>query len=151
MRKKVITGGNKIIAFLMALLGFTGACKDGPWGGMVAAYGTPHADYIVKGNIASAKDNSILKGIRIIARDADSPFRTDTVKSDAMGNYQCKITDILVTNIHLSLTDVDGAINGTFEPLDTTVTYTNPNFTGGDGWYTGKTEKVLNLKMKPKP
>ena len=148
MRKKVLTGGNKIIAFLMVLLGFTGACKDGPWGGV--AYGTPHADYIVKGNIASSQDNSNLKGIRVITMDADSPYICDTVKSDASGNYQSKITDILVTNIHLSLTDIDGATNGSFEPLDTMVTFTNPKFTGGDGWYTGKTEKILNLKMKPK-
>jgi len=148
VRKRVLTGGNKFIAFLIALLGFASACKDGPWGGM-AMYGTPQADYIVKGNITSTKDNSILKGIRVIARDADSPFHCDTVKSDVSGNYQAKIMNIEVTKINLTLTDIDGATNGSFEPLDTMVTFTNPKFTGGDGWYTGKTEKVLHLKMKP--
>jgi putative lipoprotein (rSAM/lipoprotein system) len=133
----------------MALLGFAGSCKNGPWGGM-AMYGTPQADYIVKGNIVSSKDNFILKGIRVIARDAGAPYLSDTVKSDISGNYLTKITNIQVSKINLSLTDIDGATNGTFEPLDTMVTFTDPKFTGGDGWYSGKTEKVLNLKMKPK-
>lgn len=137
----------------MAILGFTNACNDGPGGGMVAAYGTPHADYVVKGNISSAKDNSAIKGIRVIAQGVTSYGynHTDTVTSDAIGNYSAKITEMSISQIKLNLTDIDGSVNGSFQSLDTLVTYTNPKFTGGDGsWYEGKTEQVLNIKMKPK-
>ena len=148
MRKKVLQSSNRIIAFLMAVLGFASACKDAV---IVAAYGSPHADFIVKGNISSAQDNTILKGIRVIAKVSDYANDCDTVKTDATGNYSTKVSSLPDTKVKLNLTDIDGVDNGSFEPLDTLVTFTNARFTGGDGnWYSGTTEKVLNLKMKPK-
>jgi len=151
MRKRIFRATNKIILFFMAILGFATACKPG--GGMVVAYGSPHADFVVKGNITSAKDNSVIKGIRVIAQGVTTYgyYPADTVKSDASGNYTAKITEMSLTQIKLNLTDIDGSENGSFQSLDTLVTYTNPKFTGGDGsWYIGSTEQVLNIKMKPK-
>ena len=148
MRKRVLRTSNKILAFLLATLGFASACKDAV---MVAAYGSPHADFIVKGNIFSAKDNTTIKGIRVIAKVSDYANDCDTVKTDATGNYSIKVSSFPDTKVKLNLTDIDGVDNGSFEPLDTLVTFTNAKFTGGDGhWYSGTTEKVLNLKMKPK-
>ncbi len=148
MKKRVLQSSNRIIAFLMTIMGFAGACKDTV---IVAAYGSPHADFIVKGNIVSAKDYTALKGIRVIAGIADYAKGCDTVKSDAAGNYSTKVSSYPDTKVKLNLTDIDGVANGLFEPLDTLVTFTNAKFTGGDGhWYSGSTEKVLNLKLKSK-
>ena len=148
MRKRVLQSSNRIIAFLMAIMGFAGSCKDEV---IVAAYGSPHADFVVKGIIVSAKDNTALKGIRVIAKVSDYANDCDTVKTDATGNYSTKVSSYPDTKVKLNLTDIDGVANGSFEPLDTLVTFTNAKFTAGDGhWYSGTTEKVLNLKMKPK-
>ena len=148
MRKRVLRTSNKILAFLLAILGFASACKDEV---MVAAYGSPHADFVIKGNIVSAKDNTKLTGIRVIAKVSGYAYNCDTIKTDATGNYSTKVSSFPDTKVKFNLTDIDGVANGSFEPLDTLVTFTNAKFTGGDGhWYSGSTEKVLNLKMKPK-
>ncbi len=154
MSKKILQSSNKIIVFIMALLGFTVGCKDGPFGGISAAYGTPHANFVAKGNIVSANNNTTIKGIRVIAKWTFQypPTHSDTVLTDATGLYISKISSFPdETKVNLNFTDVDGVANGSFQPLDTLVTFTNPKFTGGDGhWDHGTVEKVMNIKMKPK-
>ena len=119
---------------------------------MKVAYGTPSAYYIIKGNVVSAKDNSPVKGIRVVAKTADLWIKVDTVKTDASGNYSAKISAFETKlQVNLSYSDVDGLENGTFQPLDSLVSFTNAKFTGGDGnWNQGTAEAIVNIKMKPK-
>jgi putative lipoprotein (rSAM/lipoprotein system) len=147
IRIKLLQGGNRIIAFFLALLGFACTPQNSPIGDLRVAYGTPSADYIIKGVITSATDNSPVKEIRITAL-----FSKDTIKSDQKGAYLYKASGLSIGEIPLSFRDTDGATNGSFEAKDTIVTFINPVFTGDDGhWYRGKTEKVVNIKLKLKP
>jgi len=150
MSKKVLITSNKVIGFFLALLGF--ACSKSSIWDMKVAYGAPSAYYIVKGNIASSKDNSSIKGIRVIAKTAAIWHNVDTVKTDASGNYSAKVSALSSSQqVNLSFTDIDGSENGTFQPLDSLASFTNAKFTGGDGhWYEGTAEIVMNIKMKPK-
>lgn len=129
----------------MAILGFACTSKDGPFEELVAAYGSPSAGYIIKGTITSAADNSVIKDIRVVVKGSK-----DTIKSDQSGVYSFKTSSHLVSEIPLVVVDTDGIANGSFEPKDTLVTFINPKFSEGKGWYLGETENVVNIKLKPK-
>jgi putative lipoprotein (rSAM/lipoprotein system) len=151
MHKKLLRGGNKIIAFFMAMLGFTSSCKDSY---MADMYGSPYADYIVKGKVVSEKDNSSIKGIQIRVSASIGGYTTQTAAllSDKNGNYSVLYSDYNITQVNLSFNDVDGAENGSFQSVDTLMTFSKSDLTGKDSnYYMGSSEKVLNIKLKPKP
>jgi putative lipoprotein (rSAM/lipoprotein system) len=142
-KKTILQKGNAMIAGVLGLLGFTNSC-DLVGGGMVAEYGTPCADFIVKGTVRSQTTNQPIPQIKVKAG-------WDSVHTDQNGKYQViyggfpQSQDVLV-----QFTDVDGAVNGNIQPLDTIVKFENPVFKGGDGhWYEGKTEKTVDIVLKP--
>lgn len=132
---------NAIIASFLTLLGFASSCKNDNQ----VKYGIPSADYIVKGKVESALNNTPINNIRII-------LNQDSLVTDVNGNYQFPtIIDIAGNKTYtIQFKDIDSNINGAFKTLDTTVVFTNPVYTNGDGeWYEGKTEKEFNVKLKP--
>jgi hypothetical protein len=47
--------------------------------------------------------------------------------------------------------DIKGEALRQYSDLDTTVEFKNPVFVKGDGhWYSGETEKDIDVKLKPK-
>lgn len=148
MKIKLLKKYNKLIALLLSLLGFTTACFL--IGG--AEYGTPHADFIVRGKVESQIDSRPIKNIRVIMRDSTSIYYRDSINTDLNGIYTLKVTGFpLSKNFNIDLKDIDGTENGEFQNLDTIVEFKNPVFTGGNKhWYNGQTEKEFDLKMKPK-
>ena len=148
MKINILKKYNKLLALLLSLLGFTTACFI--IGG--AEYGTPHADFIVRGLVVSEKDNRPVKNIRVIMRDSTSIYYRDSINTDLNGIYTLKITGFPKSiNFNIDLKDIDGTANGEFRNLDTIVKFVNPVFTGGNKhWYNGQTEQEFDLKMKPK-
>lgn len=138
---------NGLIGLLLALLGFSTACERGAdeYGTPPVEYGVPHATFIVKGNVKAENTSSTISNIRVVTNQ-------DTVYTDESGNYQVENTDFPSDQTFtLEFKDVDGEINGEYQPIDTTIEFKDPQFTGGSGsWYEGKTEKELNVNMKPK-
>jgi putative lipoprotein (rSAM/lipoprotein system) len=148
--KKVRTGllkkYNKLICVCLSLLGFTTACGliQSEYGTPAAEYGTPHATFIVKGSVKSEVNSTAVKGIRVV-------MGNDSTYSDASGNYQVENVAFPESQtFSVKYKDVDGALNGAFQNQDATVVFTDPVFTGGSGWDEGKTEKNINIKLKPK-
>lgn len=146
---------NAIIAFLISFLGFNSSCEIG---GKVM-YGTPSADFIVNGKIESKVDHAKIPGIKVeLIKEYNSDGATYSYRLDSAfsagtdGTYQVaarEFPDDQTFKIHF--TDVDGAQNGEFEPLDTTVVFENPKFTNGSGsWYEGETSQVFDVKLRPK-
>jgi putative lipoprotein (rSAM/lipoprotein system) len=152
---KFLKSYNSLIAFLLTLLGFSSSCDPAR-----VEYGTPSADFILKGKIVSAANNNPIQDIIIEMRRVEKTQDgqtfvkvTDTSFSEYVGNF------ILTDNgafpkdqtYQIKFTDTDGLQNGEYEPLDTTIVFQNPTFINGDGhWYNGQTEKELNVKLKPK-
>jgi putative lipoprotein (rSAM/lipoprotein system) len=131
---------NIIIASLLALLGFASSCITR------TEYGTPSAKFIVKGKVQSIGSNEAVENIRVI-------MKGDTANTDTEGKYQ--VIDNLgfpsSQTYSIQFQDIDEALNGEFENLDTIVEFKNPVFTNGDGdWYSGETSKELDIKLKPK-
>lgn len=152
---KFLKSYNSLIALLLTILGFSSSCDP-----FKTEYGSPSADFIVRGKIESAANNNLIPDIIIEMRsikkteDGQSFSRlTETTFSDNIGNYTLtdKGASPMDQTYQIKFTDTDGALNGEYLPLDTTIVFQNPKFTNGDGsWYLGTTEEELNIKLKPK-
>lgn len=148
---------NALIVFLISFLGFASSCDN--LGGK-AMYGTPSADFVVKGKIESADKKILIPGIYVEMRQEMEVVSgqkfikyNSTITSGNDGAYSVidKSAFPDSQSYNIKFLDVDGAQNGEYETLDTLIVFNNPKFTGGDGsWYSGKTEKEINVKLKPK-
>lgn len=134
---------NKLITMLLSIMGFSTACEV--IGGARVEYGTPHATFLVKGNISSASSNKPIPQIKVI-------MGYDTTYTDNEGNYMAKMVDFPTDQSYIiELFDVDGTQHGEFADTNATIDFIDPEFSGGDGnWNSGQTEKELDIKMKPK-
>jgi len=139
---KFLTKYNAILAALLSLLGFSSSCGIFPG----TEYGTPHAKFIVNGNIVSATTNQAVQGIKV-------KMAYDSTTSSVNGIYSVKDGFGFPQSQTYTVTfrDIDGAANGQLQDLDTTIEFKDPKFTNGDGhWYEGETTKELDIKLKPK-
>jgi putative lipoprotein (rSAM/lipoprotein system) len=152
---KFLKSTNALIVLLISILGFSTSCKEEDQARM---YGSPHADFIIKGNIVSAADNNpipdIIVEMRIVQKivgEQDYIRLAGTGFSGDNGDYRVKDNSGYNLTYQLKYTDTDGALNGQYETLDTTIVFKDPIFTGGDGqWYSGYVEKEVDIKLKPK-
>ena len=144
---RTILNSNNLIIFLLGLLGFSTACHN-----LGTEYGVPHADFVVKGSVISSMDNKGIENIQLIMQDTVNPYNNDTTYTDEKGNYELSMSDFPTDlTVKVSLNDIDGTANGEYLPLDTLVVFKDPKFTGGNSdWYNGKTEKIVNIALKPK-
>lgn len=157
IKNRFLRSYNALIVSLISFLGFASSCD--PIGGMKLMYGSPSADYIVKGKVGTAA-NTPVAGIKVEmsmeinnGTEKVSYLLNTTSSAESTGIY--KVTGGGQSpegeSFKIKFTDIDGALNGEFETLDTTVVFQDPKFTGGDGhWYQGQTEKEVNVKLKPK-
>lgn len=155
IKLKFLNSYNSLIALLISVLGFSSACKKDE---VRYLYGSPNAEFIMRGEVKSAADNKLIPEIIVEVR---KEYTTDggltsvlvqTGFSEGNGNYRIVVGDNPGDQtFHLKFTDTDGALNGEYETLDTTLVFKDLKFTNGDGsWYAGSTEKEVNIKLKPK-
>lgn len=139
IRFKALTAYNRLIAYLMGLLGFASACIPEPM-----EYGMPQATFKLKGTIQSNGTELYIPGIKVIMGD-------DTTFTDNQGYFEASQIEMPDNQTFIvQFLDIDGANNGRFADIDTTITFTDPVFTGSDGkWYEGETEMNVNIRMNP--
>jgi len=156
IKLKFLNSYNAFILFLLSVLGFSSACKKED---QVRLYGSPNAQFILRGEVKSAADNKLIPEIIVEVRKEyptegglTSGVLVKTGFSEDNGNYRIIVADNPADpTFHLKFTDTDGALNGEYETLDTTIVFKDPKFTDGDGeWYYGSTEQEVNIKLKPK-
>jgi len=160
-------GKNRKLSFfalLMALLGI-GSCseinnEDDPFKGMVAMYGTPSAQYSVKGKVVDEKGKAI-QGLQVILGSRyynsggviydQNYFPIDTLTTDSNGIYQFDSGTVFpVQNLEVDVNDIDGTAGGGEFNSATTVVK-DIEYKGGSGWYRGKADiKVPDIKLKKK-
>ena len=140
--KTLIKYCNVLIAGILTLLGFTTSCENTE----PVEYGTPHAKFILNGKIENANTNKAIENIQVV-------MEYDTSYSDSEGNYRLEIEAFPDENqiLDLSVKDVDGEKNGTYQDLDTIAKFKDAEFIKGDGdWYKGETTKKMDIKLTPK-
>ena len=133
---------NAVLAVLLSLLGFATACDNGE---SPVEYGVPYATFIVSGNVKDEVTNNNIPDVRVV-------LNTDTAYTDASGNYEVSCVEFPEDQTFIvAFKDVDGTTNGEYDSIEQTVEFVNPEFSGSSkSWYSGDTEKELNVKLKTK-
>lgn len=144
---------NLFIFFLIPVLVFTTSCEDEP-----PDYGPAY--FIVNGDIKSTETNQpipdIIVELRRVVNSEDGQSNSSLVAtdfSDTTGSYGLSEMFAFSENhtYQIKFTDTDGALNGEYETLDTTVVFGDPKFTYVNGsWKLDTVEKELNVQLKPK-
>ena len=155
INRAFIKGTNWALAGLIGLLGFTNCDKYGP-----DEYGTPNADYTVKGTVVDKVTGKPIKGIRV---GYDSNYRIGCMYGVTPTPYQPKASVTtnpkgefnLTENFTISdfpmddrsypiyerpvfIEDIDGEQNGLYSDTILNVDFTNAVHTGKQkDWYNG--------------
>ena len=145
MKRALFKKYNTLLSFLLSVLGFGAACSINSceYGTPAVEYGTPFGTFKVNGSVRSEASSDNIPNIRVVMGE-------DTAYTDESGNYQVKNIDFPVDQTFLvEFKDIDGEINGEYQPLDTIVEFVDPEFSGGSGgWDSGETGKELHVKLK---
>ena len=146
------------IAMLLALIGIGSTSCDEIasilGGGMMCMYGTPTAEYSVKGKVTDEKGKG-LEGIRVIINgqvgeregvvlddNADLLCFSDTLATDSKGNFSLERQGFPADRIYIKYQDIDGPANGG-EFKSNTLVINDLEFKGKKGaWIIGKVEIV---------
>ena len=110
---------NAVLTALLSMLGFS-CSLDEPdeYGSTPVEYGTPHADYILKGTVTDEAGTPI-KGIKTSLKEISKDdtgtyvFGIDSIQTNESGNYQLKNSGMPYDKrIKLFVEDIDGEANG---------------------------------------
>ncbi len=114
-------------------------------------YGTPSADFVVKGKVTDKSSQKPITDIRIIHKTGYAPAN-DTVKTDANGKFELKFKEFPGTNHWIYAEDLDGTENGGLYAPDSLIVNSAQmkRIKKGDGnWYEGVFEKTdANFALK---
>jgi len=152
---------NAVLTALLSMLGYGCSSTEEPLDmyGPPVEYGTPHADFIIKGRVMDESGTPV-QGIKTSLKkvfennNKHYALGVDSVQSDVSGNYQLKSTDRQNQYDKVIVEDIDGEANGGEFLSDTLdVDYNKAVKTkDGDGkWYLGIYEITQDVKLKKKP
>jgi len=157
--KTLIKTLNLVLTSLLAIFGFSN-CEPR------LEYGTPNADYSVKGKVVNKEDSKPVKGIRVGYRPFPEmalmygvlpvpykPLAADTTnvngEYDFTGNFT--LGDISEDDTPIYVQDIDGDENGLFRDTVINVNFENAVRTGKKtDWYDGELTVNLDVELTPK-
>ena len=147
---------NAVLTALLSMLGYGCSSTEEPLDmyGPPVEYGTPHADYIIKGRVMDESGTPV-QGIKTSLRKVDKvrAYGIDSVQTNVSGNYQLKHTGWQNQYYKVIVEDIDGEANGGEFLSDTLdIDYDKAVKTkDGDGkWYHGIYEISQDVKLKKK-
>ncbi|MDR3140731.1 MAG: radical SAM-associated putative lipoprotein [Tannerellaceae bacterium] len=143
--RSLIKGTNWALAGLLSLLGF--ACNsdnpDNP-DDMMVEYGTPHADYSIKGAVTDALGAPVA-GIEIRIKTPEGYPVNEPAHTNGEGKFDVTYGAFPSETFVLTATDIDGEVNGSFKTDSVKVVFSKDDFyKPGDGrWYDGAAKKEI--------
>jgi putative lipoprotein (rSAM/lipoprotein system) len=153
---------DKIIVLILGCIGYLTGCNliNPP----MAEYGTPHADYEIKGAVTDSITASPIQNARIIITQDHSYTNgsqtltyIDTMavkRTDSEGKYDVQVVSFPLEEVafKVKVDDTDGSANGgDFIKKESDVLFKSSELTGGKGgWYDGKAVKTVDFKLKKK-
>jgi len=154
IKRTFIKGTNWALAGLIGLLGFTNCNDDGR-----VEYGTPNADYTVKGTVVDKVSKKPIAGIRVSYGSPylvpeygilPTPYREmSSVITNTNGEY--KLTDnffpVGKNQIPVFVSDIDGQENGLYSDTILNVDFKNAEHTTGKGWYDGEFTVTVDVEL----
>ncbi|MGP1463427.1 radical SAM-associated putative lipoprotein [Tannerella sp.] len=146
--RKFLKGTNWALAGLLSFLGFSGCDIVGG-----VEYGTPHAEYEVKGTITNEAGKNIPDIQVKLAQGKRGGYIESgiTVKTDEMGHYSASVTTFPGKDFVMIVTDTDGETNGSYASDTIAVRFEEKDYyKKGKGWFEGAARKKVDIKLKPK-
>jgi len=135
-------GYERLIVLLLGFMGLATRCMP------VAEYGTPHADFHLKGNITGAVNKQPIENILVKVYLNDT-LMINQGATDTNGEYAIDL-DLFPIDQQIKLTaeDTDGTENGSYLAADTLINIDVSNLDGGDGhWYEGEMDIQANFSL----
>lgn len=138
----------RFISFCLVLLGFSSCESTDPR----VEYGTPSADYKVKGKVVSDTAEDPIKNIRVVMieneEESASYLMGDTVSTDIKGEFEINTHRFPYNEFKIKFEDIDGELNGEFEDKAEVIQFQNSDYKEGVSWYKGEAEKDMGtVKM----
>ncbi len=152
LNRLFIKGTNWALAGLLSLLGF--ACSSDSEDDLPRPeYGSPHADYSIKGKVIN-KHGEAIPGLLIeIVPDKEYQW-VDSVNTQQDGAFVWNgslTTPEYDISVEVITSDIDGDKNGSFLSDTTNVYFTKEDLKDPGGfWYNGKAEKEVIITLKEK-
>ena len=163
IKKLFIKCTNWILAGLISTLGFAGCWKFGvdEYGVKPVEYGTPHADYTVKGTVVNEASGGPISGIRVgyYPQEWDEDvFGPPSVYygskayviTDTNGEFKLTANSSRNSNntIPVYVEDIDGEENGLFQPKMAEVDFSNAVHSGKtEHWYRGEYTVTTTIQL----
>jgi len=161
-RRAFIKKMNWGLAGIIGLLGFGSCSKIG-----TEEYGTPHADYTVKGTVVNKSNGKPIEGIRVgyscefcgglMYGVLPTPYKPKAhVLTNTKGEFKLKDRfdagelQMIGNNpiIPVYVEDIDGEKNGSFQPEYLQVDFSNTVHSGKPtNWYEGEYTVELNVEL----
>ena len=154
-RRTFIKKINGVLAGIIGILGFA-SCENGQM-----EYGTPHADFTVKGSVVNKANGKPIKGIRVgyspevwampMYGVAPTSYQLKKhVLTDAKGEF--KLTESAFDSknqiIPVYVEDIDGAENGSFQSENLQVDFSNAEHSGKQKhWYGGEYTVTVKVEL----
>jgi putative lipoprotein (rSAM/lipoprotein system) len=162
--RPLIKGTNWALAGLLSLLGFPGCSGDD-----VGAdeYGTPWADYTIKGTVVNKANGKPVEGIKVSTNTFSypegptlmygpvwTPYKFKelaAVTTNAQGEFKLSDIDPALNYVPVIITDIDGEKNGSFASDTINIDIKDMELTGKPkGWYKGKYVSTLKVELTEK-
>lgn len=135
-----MTFSNRLLSGALALLGFA-SCGE-----VACEYGTPHADYEIKGKVQNEAKQP-LEGMRMIVVENPSvtgetyPGQRDTLYTGDAGEYLFEDNYTMTKKYRVVCEDPNGVYKA-----DSVDVEMKPEH--GKGWYMGSDSKEINFELK---
>ena len=149
MKNKSLKCFDKFVMALLGLFPFFSGCDEPR-----EMYGTPTADYQIKGRVTDATSHAPLEHIRVVLHESDeNPYgRSDTVFSDNLGAYSIEFKTFPqeTQTFGMIAEDVDGTANGglyTAQETMAEVVPTSWDRSSAGNWNAGKATVVKDIKL----
>ena len=154
INRAFIKGTNWALAGLISILGFSGCNED-------KEYGSPTADYTVKGTVVNKADGKPIEGIRVGYSSAfvsvveygvmPAPYTPKaSVTTDAKGEFTLTENTFPIQDqtIPVYVDDIDGEKNGSFQSDTLKVDFKNAKQTKkSKSWYEGEFTVSVNVEL----
>jgi putative lipoprotein (rSAM/lipoprotein system) len=149
--KKALSFYSKILASLFAFTGMATGC-------FYSKYGTPFADFQVRGYVYSQETDEPIENIEVVVNSIYES--NDTIicgverggKTDLTGFYDINMTVIGDSEtFRIDYKDIDSTENGYYKDTSIFVTNTHKDYIGGNGeWYNGQVIRNIDIKLAKK-
>jgi putative lipoprotein (rSAM/lipoprotein system) len=146
----LLKSANGILAGLMVLLGFS-SCQD-----QTLEYGTPSADYVVKGTVINKSTGQPVQGIEVkIAPDISYGYWKGQGRdlTTQEGSFNLSMLGIFFDGsekIPIAATDIDGEANGSFKSDTVYVYFRDAQQTAeGERWFMGEFTLTVKVELNP--